>query len=356
MANRILVVNPGSTSTKLALYAGTEELFRENISYQAENIRGCPTVYSQLDFRLADVRRVLGEQGVDIGSLDFIIGRGGACKPVHGGAWEITETMLEDLRTAKYADHASSLGALIVHELASGETVPTCVVDPPVLDEMDDIARITGHPLFERRSRLHAVNQKAVAHRAAAELGMNYPDARLIVAHLGGGVSVGVHRDGRIVDVNDAYDGSGPMSPERSGTLPAGQVAKLCFSGKYTHDEVKKMLVGEGGMYAHLGTTNVEEALSRAAAGDTHAGMIVDAMIYQTAREIGASAAVLEGKIDAIVVTGSIMHSRNLAEKLRRKIAFLGNVLVYPGEDELEALRDAAIRVIRGEEVIHPYT
>lgn len=355
MAERILAINPGSTSTKIALYAGTEELFCKTIDYPAERIHACPSVYSQLDFRLADVLRVLSEHGIDPESPDFIIGRGGAVKPVHGGAWEITEKMLDDLRKAVYADHASNLGAMIVHELASKKGIPACVVDPPATDEMDDVARVTGHPLFRRRSRLHTLNQKAVAHRAAAELGIPYKKARLIVAHLGGGVSVGAHRRGRIVDVNDAYDGSGPMSPERSGTLPAGQVAKLCFSGDYTPEEFQKMLVGRGGLFAHLGTTDVREILRRIDSGDDHARLVLDAMIYQTAREIGACAAVLEGVVDGVVLTGSIMQSDILAAMLSRKIAFLGRVLVYPGEDEMEALRDAALRVIRGGERVNPY-
>ena len=347
----ILVINPGSTSTKIAVYDGENERFVETIRYDAEKIAECATVFEQFPFRLADVQRLLAEWCVEVGDLDFIMARGGAVRPVHGGSWEITDAMLQDLRTARFADHASSLGALIAHALANGDDSrpPIAVTDPPVTDELDDVARITGHPGFRRLSRFHALNHKAVAHRAAAELGKRYEESRLIVAHLGGGISIGVHRDGRVVDVNDAYDGAGPFSPERSGTLPAGQIVKQLAGGVLTAAEMKRIIVGSGGLVAHLGTNDVREAEAMSRSGGAPA-LVLDAMVYQIAKEIGAAATVLTGELDAVVVTGSIAHSERIVHDLKRRIAFLGRIIIYPGEDELTALRDAALRILAGEE------
>jgi butyrate kinase len=355
MAERILVINPGSTSTKIAVYDGMSLLLSTTIEHPAAALQACRAVSDQFDMRYSMLCDTLRQGGIMVEQLDFIMARGGALRPIHGGVWGISPLMLDELRTATWADHASNLGALMAHALAAGHGIPTAIVDPPVVDELDEVARISGHPAFQRRSRLHALNQKAVARRAAAELGLAYPVARLVVAHLGGGISVGVHRDGRIVDVNDAYDGDGPFSPERSGGLPAGQVAKLCLSGSIDPGTIKRMLVGEGGLYAYLGTSDVREALRRMAGGDGRAALVVEAMVYQVAKEIGAAATVLEGQLDGIVLTGSIMHSDWFRERLVRRIAFLGRLFIYPGEDELGALRDAALRVLQGTEPVQSY-
>lgn len=347
----VLVINPGSTSTKIGVYDGPNERFVETIRYRAEQIAGCATVFEQFPFRLADVQRFLADRRVTVGDLDIVMARGGALRPVHGGSWAITDAMLEDLRTARYADHASSLGALIAHALVDGSDPrpPIAVTDPPVTDELDDVARLTGHPRFHRLSRFHALNHKAVAHRAAAELGKRYEASRLIVAHLGGGISIGVHRDGRVVDVNDAYDGAGPFSPERSGTLPVGQVVDHLASGAVTAGEMKRFIVGEGGLVAHLGTNDVREVETLSRSGGA-AARVLDAMVYQIAKEIGAAATVLMGELDAVVITGSIANSERIVQDVQRRIAFLGRIIVYPGEDELTALRDAALRILAGEE------
>ncbi len=354
-AFRVLVINPGSTSTKVAVYEGLEETLAETIRYESAFLSGYPTVYSQLAFRLADMLALLETRGIELESIDFIMARGGALKPMEGGAWQINASMLDDLQNATQGEHASSLAALIAAPLAGKYGIPTAIYDAPGTDEMDDVARISGHPAFKRASRFHALNQKAVARRAAAELGKQYADCRFVVAHLGGGISVGVHRDGRVVDVNDALDGSGPLSPERSGTLPAGQLAKLCFSGTVTLSDVKRMMVGQGGLQAYLGTTDVREACDRAAAGDARASLVLDAMVYQIAKEIGAAATVLEGRLDGIVLTGSIAFSEYLVSRLRTRIDFLGRLFIYPGEDEMTALRDAAFRLLKGEETARPY-
>jgi butyrate kinase len=351
-----LVINPGSTSTKIAAYRNTRLLFQETIRYASEVLREFSQVYDQLDMRLKDVLTVLENNKMAPSDFRYIMGRGGALKPVPGGVFAISSDMLEDLKSARYGDHASSLGACIAWELGgalSGTDV--WIADPPVVDELDEVARITGHPAFVRTSRMHTLNQKAAARKAAAALGKLYEEARIIVAHLGGGISVGVHRGGRIVDVNDAYDGDGPFSPERSGALPAGQVAKLCFSGRYSRDEIRKMMVGAGGVTAYLGTSDMRIAEEQAVKGEHKAGLVLDAMVYQIAKEIGAAAAVLDGAVDAVVVTGSIAQSSMIVGKIRKKVGFIAPCYVYPGEFEMTALRDAALRVLNGEQGVSDY-
>jgi len=356
MSEVILVINPGSTSTKIGAFKGTDEIFQEAVYHPLHELRACESVYDQLGLRMETVQGILRNHMFSIASVDFIMARGGALRPIHGGVWRITREMLEDLKSARYGDHASSLGALIAWELAA--SVPDMkmgVADPPVVDEMDDVARITGHPDFVRKSRLHTLNQKAVAYQASTDLGISYSEARLVVAHLGGGISVGTHRDGRIVDVNDAYDGEGPFSPERSGTLPAGQLAEICFSGTWSADEIKRKMVGEGGVSAYLGTNDLKEVENLCVSGDEQAILVLDAMIYQIAKEIGAAATVLSGILDAVVITGSIAQSDYIISRLIKRVAFIGKLLVYPGENEMTALRDAALRVLSAKEKISTY-
>ncbi|MBC7194519.1 MAG: butyrate kinase, partial [Caldisericia bacterium] len=282
--------------------------------------------------------------------ISCIVGRGGLIKPVESGTYIINEKMIEDLKEAKRGEHASNLGAIIAYEIAKELKIPAYIVDPVVVDEMDDVARISGLKGIERKSIFHALNQKAVARRAAKDLGKKYEDVNLIVVHLGGGISVGAHRKGRVVDVNNALNGDGPFAPERAGGLPTQDLVDLCFSGKYTFDEMKKKLAGEGGLVSHLGTNDAREVEKRIENGDSYARLVYEAMAYQVSRTIGEMAAVLKGEIDAIVITGGIAYSKMLVDWIRERVSFLGKILVYPGEDEMEALALGALRVLRKEE------
>ena len=351
----ILAINPGSTSTKIGVYRGMEPLLEKTLRHSAAQLEVFDRLIDQFDFRKEAVLECLKEGGIDMREIAVIMGRGGVLKPVKSGIFEINQAMLHDLKVNTLRVHASNLGGLIAHELA--RTLPGArafIVDPVVVDELEDVARISGHPLFERASIFHALNQKATARQHAEKTGRRYEDLNLVVAHMGGGVSVGAHRKGRIVDVNQALDGEGPLSPERSGTLPSGALAALCFSGKYTHEEVKKMITGRGGFIAHLGTNNAAEVEERSRT-DAKVKLIRDAMIYQVAKEIGAMAVVLEGKIDAILLTGGIAHSETFIGDLKAKISFLAPIYVYPGENEIFALAYNGARILRGEAEIMEY-
>ncbi len=278
------------------------------------------------------------------------MGRGGLTKPIPSGVYEVNDKMKNDMLNSPFGEHASNLGGFIADDIAKGlKDVKAYITDPVVVDELDDIARVAGHPNFERISILHALNQKATARRYAREHNLVYEELNLIVAHLGGGISVGAHREGRIVDVNNALNGDGPFSPERSGTLPAGQLAKLCFSGKFSHDEVKLMLKGKGGFTAYLGTNDAYEVEMRAKEGDEKAQFISDAMAYQVAKEIGQCAAVLKGKVDAIILTGGIAYNKQFCSFVDEMTAFIAPMKVYPGEDEMSALAMNGLIVLRGE-------
>lgn len=333
----ILVINPGSTSTKIAVYEGETPLLVRNIHHTVEQLAQFPEVINQFDFRKALVLRELKENGIPF-QFNAIIGRGGLVKPISGGVYEVNEAMKQDTLHAMRT-HACNLGALIADELAA--TLPGCrafIADPGVVDELEDVARISGSPLMPRITIWHALNQKAIARRFAAQQHTRYEDLDLIVCHLGGGISVAVHRHGRAIDANNALDGEGPFSPERAGTLPAGQLIDLCYSGKLTKEELKKRISGRAGLAAHLGTTDVAAIIRAIEEGDEHAGLVMDAMIYNIAKSIGAAATVLCGKIDAILLTGGIAHSDYVVSRLTSRISFLAPIHVYPGEDEMEAL------------------
>jgi len=347
---RLLVINPGSTSTKIAVFDNEKPVFEETIRHSNEELAPYANVIDQFEFRKNMILETLNAKGINITKLSAVIGRGGLLKPIESGTYVVNETMLKDLREAKRGQHASNLGGIIAYEIASQLHIPAYIVDPVVVDELDDIARISGMPELERISILHALNQKAVAKRAAKDMGRAYEDLNLIVAHLGGGISVGAHRKGRVVDVNNALDGEGPMSPERAGTLPVGGLIKLCYSGKYTIDEMKKKVVGKGGLVAHLGTNDGREVVRRIEAGDKHAELIYKAMAYQIGKEIGACAAVLEGKVDAICITGGLAYDKMLVGWIKEMVEFISQVLVYPGEDEMIALAEGGLRVLRKEE------
>jgi butyrate kinase len=348
MAERlILAVNPGGTSTKLGVYRETESLFEENIRHLPGDLEKYPTTISQLPMRRDVILEALREKGLELSELTAVVGRGGAFKPLESGTYRVNTRLLDDITegTTLQADHPSNLGAPLAHSIAEMAGIPSFFVDPVCVDEMVDEARLSGHPLLPRLSLSHALNIRMVAYKAARELGREFDGINLVVLHLGSGISVNALRKGRMVDTSNANDG-GPFSPQRVGALPTTGVVKLCFSGGYEAGEVKKMFLKQGGLFGYLGTDHVGEAVKRAEDGDEQADLVLRAMVYQIAKEAGAMAAVLDGELDAVVVTGGIAHNSWLVEKIGTKLAFLGRMLVYPGESELEALARGVLRVL----------
>lgn len=347
---RILAINPGSTSTKIAVFHGSKELFLKNIKHSSEDLAGFKVITDQYEFRKNIILEELKSAGIDINELKAVVGRGGLVKPIPSGIYEVNEPMKADLRKGLLGQHASNLGGLIADDIA--KSIPDAkayIADPVVVDEMDEIARVAGHPKFERISIFHALNQKAVARAHAKSISRNYDDLNLIVAHLGGGISVGAHLKGKVVDVNNALDGDGPFSPERTGSLPVGQVIKLCFSGEYKIDEIKKMVTGKGGFVAYLDTNDAYKVELAALAGDEKAKLIHDAMAYQVAKEIGAMSAVLKGEVDGIILTGGIAYGKPFVEYVKERVSHISEVFVYPGEDEMRALSSNGLMVLNGE-------
>ena len=355
MTDHILVVNTGSTSTKLAVYRGKEELLLVTLQHSIKEIQAYDQVIDQYPWRIEIIQETLKKNGIKE-EFDAVVGRGGLLKPISGGVWHVTEAMLKDLKDTRTAQHASNLSGIIAWEIASSRGIPAFVVDPVVVDELEPVARISGLPEIPRKSIFHALNQKACGRRAAGELGVSYEACNLIIAHLGGGITVGAHRKGRVVDVNNGLNGDGPFTPERTGTLPAGDLVGLCYCGAYTEKEMLGKIKGKGGLVAYLGTSNVQEATARAEGGESRTMLILEAMAYQIAKEIGSMAAVLKGDVDAVVITGGVAHSSLIVDLITERISFLGKVLVYPGENEMEALRDGALRVLGGEETAGEYT
>lgn len=351
-----LIINPGSTSTKIAVFENENSIFETTLRHSNEELSKYVKVADQFEFRKNLIIDALRENNIALKSLDAVVGRGGLLKPIEGGTYAVNDKLVEDLKANTKGEHASNLGGLIARSIADEAEIPSFIVDPVVVDELDDVARISGHPDFERISIWHALNQKAVARRAAAEkFGKKYEDMNFVIAHLGGGISVGAHKKGRVIDVNNALNGEGPFSPERSGSLPAEQLVKACFSGKYTEAEIKKMIVGKGGLSALLGTNNAKEVSDRAAAGDEKAGLIYEAMAYQVAKTIGEYAVVLDGEVDAILITGGIAYDKSFVEMIEKKVKFIADVIVYPGEDELLALAQGGLRVLNKEESAKEY-
>lgn len=352
---RLLVINPGSTSTKIAIFDNEKLVLEETLRHSNEDLADYTSIFDQYQFRKNIILDILNEKGINITKLSAVVGRGGLLKPIPGGTYRVNKKMLDDLRNGILGEHASNLGGVIAHEIASQLNIPSYIVDPVVVDEMNDIARISGIPEIERKSIFHALNQKAVARRFAKENKKSYEDINLIVAHLGGGISVGAHKKGRVIDVNNALDGEGPFSPERSGGLPVGDLAKLCYSGKYTLDEMKKKIKGNGGLVAYLGTNDAKKVSQMAEAGDEKATLIFEAMAYQVAKEIGSMSAVLEGEVDGIILTGGIAYNMTFTSWIKERVDFIAEVIVYPGEDELIALAEGGLRVLRGEECAKEY-
>jgi butyrate kinase len=351
---RILVINPGSTSTKVAVYDGSEVITTIKMAHSKEELAPFPNVFAQLDYRREIIFTELAKAGIDIDSLDIVMGRGGLLQPIPSGIYEVDEAMIHDLRHAT-REHASNLGGLLAREIANRAGVGAYIADPVVVDELDDVARFTGLPQIKRLSIFHPLNQKAVARRYAASIGKRYEELNLIVAHMGGGITIGAHRQGRVVDVNNGLGGEGPLSPERAGSLPADALVDLCFSGDYTLPQIKRMLVGEGGLTALVGTTNVQELVERTEAGDEKAREALDAMSYQTGRWIGGAAAVLHGAVDAIILTGGVAYNKPVTDYIAEMVSFITPVVVIPGEDELEALASNALRLLTGKAIARDY-
>ncbi|MDR3231167.1 MAG: butyrate kinase [Synergistaceae bacterium] len=349
----IFAINPGSTSTKIALFEDTKCLWTETQRYEASDLARYANVMDQEQFRFDEISKTLDAKGVKPVDFAAVVGRGGLLKPIESGTYTVSGQMLEDLKNAA---HASNLGApLAVRFAAAAGNIPAFIVDPVVVDELVDEARISGLPELPRLSIFHALNQKAVARRAAADLKKNYEECNLVVAHMGGGVSVGAHAKGRVIDVNNALDGEGPMSPERAGSLPVGGVADLCFGGRYTRQEIGKMINGRGGLVAHLGTNDMREVEKLIANGDAKAVLVFEAMVLQISKEIGGCAAVLKGELDAIVLTGGLAYSDKLCERITSRTSFIAPILRYPGEDEMQALAEGAWRVLTNRETPKKY-
>ncbi len=349
---RILTINPGSTSTKFAVFSGTDPIFIKTIRHSAEDLEPFEKITDQFQFRKELILNQLKESDIELDRIRAVVGRGGLLKPIESGVYTVNEAMLRDLRNSPLGEHASNLGGLIAFDIANSlPDAQAFIANPVVVDELDDIARLSGHPLLPRVSIFHALNQKAVARQHAKSIMRKYEEMNLIVVHLGGGITVGAHKKGRVVDVNQGLDGDGPFSPERTGSLPVGALAKLCFSGKYTLKEVGRMIKGEGGLVAYLGTNSAYEVEQRVQAGDKQAELVYNAMAYQVAKEIGAMATVLYFQVDGILITGGIAHDKYFVNQIIERVHRIAPVHVYPGEDELKALAMNGLRVINGETI-----
>ncbi|QIZ09828.1 butyrate kinase [Priestia megaterium] len=353
---RILVINPGSTSTKIGVFDNDISILEKTIRHDSEDINSFANIIDQYEFRKTTILEILDNEGINISKLSAVCGRGGLLRPIEGGTYAVNDVMLADLRSGYAGQHASNLGGIIAYEIASGLNIPSFIVDPVVVDELEPLARISGFSLIERKSIFHALNQKAVARRVAKELGEKYNDLNLIVTHMGGGITVGIHKHGKVIDVNNGLHGDGPFSPERSGTVPVGDLVALCYSGEYYRDEIMKMLVGQGGLVGYLGTNDAVKVEQRIAAGDDEAKLVYDAMAYQVAKEIGAASTVLSGKVDAIILTGGLAYGEGFVKSITDRINWIADVIVQPGENELQALAEGALRVLRGEEEEKVYT
>jgi len=350
-----LGINPGSTSTKIAVYKDDQEVFKKSIAHKTEELKSFATIWDQYDFRKDAILETLKEQNFSLEDLDVIVCRGGNIKPVPGGTFRVSTQMLEDAESGLYGVHAATLGMRIGFDLGEKLDIPVLTIDVPATDEMCAYAKYSGLPQIERKSRFHALNQKAVARKLAGQLDREYEELNLIVIHLGGGISVGAHQKGRVIDVNNALDGDGPFAPERAGDLPSEGLVKLCFSGVYTEADVFRLLSGKGGLVAHLGTSSGLEVTEMINAGDKKAEEVFMAMGYQVAKEIGAAAAVLDGDVEGIIFTGSLAYSKMLMEFITKKVKFISKIYMLPGENEMETLALGALRYVRGEEELKIY-
>ena len=355
MSIRSLIINPGSTSTKIGVFEDETQIFDKTLRHSTEEIAQFPDIYSQKDFRKEIILDALKEAGIAPESFDVIVGRGGLLKPIPGGTYAVSDELLADLKNPPQGEHASNLGGLLAREIADPLGLPSYIVDPVVVDELEPVARISGVPEIPRVSIFHALNQKAMARRYAKEVGRPYEELRLIVVHMGGGVSVGAHKDGRVIDVFNALDGDGAFSPERAGGVPSGALVRMCYESGLTEKEMKKKITGNGGFNAYLGTNDAREVDRRVDEGDETAALVREAFIFQMSKDIGSMAAVLDGKVDAIIMTGGIAYDKAITDGITAKVSFIAPVVLYPGEDELLALAQGALRVMNGEEEAKVY-
>lgn len=351
----ILVINPGSTSTKLALFRNQLQINSETLRHDSAVLSQYSTIISQKDFRFQILESFLDQNRTSEVKFDAVVGRGGLLRPISSGTYRVNNIMIKDLEQARYGEHASNLGAILADAIARKVRCPAFIVDPVVVDELAPVARYSGHPVITRKSIFHALNQKSTARQAAMQIGKSYEQCRLIVVHLGGGISIGAHLNGQVIDVNNALDGDGPFSPERAGGLPAGDVIGLCFSGKYDEKTLRHMFVGEGGLVAYLGTHDLQEIKRKCKHHQKAAENILQAMVYQICKEIGAMSVVLQGQVDAIVITGGMAHSEDIASAIQKQISWIAQLILIPGEAEMEALAHGAYRVLTGEEKAKAY-
>ncbi len=348
--DRVLVINPGTTSTKLGIYTHNGAEWKRTITHadeELERFSGQPML-ARLDYRAELVERALEEAGHKSTSFAAVAGRGGLLRPMTCGTYVVDEEMLAELRVARHGEHASNLGAFLAQRFAQAAGVNAYIVDPVTVDEWQDCARLSGSPHVKRLCIAHALNIKAVARRFAREQGKPYESLRLIIVHLGSGITVSAHRDGRMIDSNSIEEG--PFGPDRSGSLPVKALVKLCFDGRFTQAQLVRQVFGDGGIFAYLGTRDLREVERRIASGDADAARVFEAMVYQIAKEAGAMTAVLQGTVDCVLLTGGMAHSEKLVKRLSEYVDWIAPIIVYPGEDELQALAEGAFRVLNEEE------
>ena len=349
MGLQVLAINPGSTSTKVGWFDDGVEVWHSTVTHDPAELAAFPTMADQFGFRMAAIEKACEEHGNHFSQLAAVVGRGGLLDPIPGGTYTVDSLMKAHLRRGKPWEHASNLGGILADAIATPLGIPALIVDPVAVDELDDVARVTGLPELPKRSLGHALNVKATVRRAARDLNGDWKTIDFVVAHLGGGITVCAHRQGRMVDINNANE-FGPFSPERAGGLPAGDLARLCFSGRYTLQDLRKRLVGKGGLVAYTGESGVRKVKALSAGGDESAALAYRSMAFQVAKEIGACAAAMGGKVDAILLTGGVAHDSDFVGMVTKKIQWIAPVLLYPGEDELLALAEGAMRVLRKEE------
>ncbi len=356
MKNLVLVINPGSTSTKISVFNLKGEVVKsETIRHDPQEIAKYEKVIDQHKFRVKALEKFLSDNKISHNDFAFIVGRGGFLKPIQSGTWIVNDKMIEDLKIAARGEHASNLGAIIAYDIAKEADIKAYIVDPIVVDELEDVARLTGFPEIERTPVFHALNQKATARKAANGLSLEYEKANFIIAHLGGGTTVGAHKNGKVVDVNNGIYGEGPMTPERSGAVAAEDIVNMCYSGKYDKPTMLKKLHGKGGIFAHLGTSDMREVVKTAKEGNAKYKLVLDAMLYQVSKEIGAMSAVLNGKVDAIVITGGLAFEPYITNYIKEKVEFIAKVMIFPGEDEMEALFKGSLLSVNGKAPLHEY-
>jgi butyrate kinase len=354
-AKKILVLNLGSTSTKIAVFEDGVALFKESVKHSTEEVKMFPDIWEQYDYRKNVILNVLKDKNIELASICAITSRGGNTKPIPSGIYIIDEKMVMDMKSRKYGVHPTNVGCAIAFDMGKALGVPVLTVDPPVTDEFCKLARYSGVAILNRVSSFHALNSKATAKKIAHKIGKKYEEINMIVVHLGGGISVSANEKGKAIDVNNSLDGDGPFSPERAGSLPTRDLVKLCFSGKYTESEILQMLTGNGGLVSYLGTSNCQEVEERINEGDEKAEEVYEAMAYQVSKEIGSAAAVLKGDVEVIALTGSLANSERFVNYIKERVSFIAPIHLYPGENEMEALAEGTFRYLNGEEHARTY-